>query len=240
MSTLIDEQDWRIIKSTPLFGGLPDEAVLDIIGKRGPKSYDKGALLFQQGDEAIAFYLVLDGWTKVFRMNPDGLEAVISVFSRGECFAEAAMFLGGRYPVSAEVVTPSRLLRFEGSALRRVIFNEPELAFSMLASSSYHLKQLVEQIEEIKVLSAPRRVAEFLMRLCPRKDGSCVVGLPYEKALIANRLGMKPESFSRALARLRPLGVVVSREHVAIADVPALSTYVESGEMTLGTVSLSR
>ncbi len=237
---MIDEQDWRIIKSTPLFGNLPDEAVRDIIGNRGPKSYDKGAMLFQQGDEAVAFYLVLDGWAKIFRINPEGLEAVIGVFSRGECFAEAAMFLGGRYPVSAEIVAPSRLLRFEGSALRRVIFSEPELAFSMLASSSHHLKQLVEQIEEIKVLSAPRRVAEFLMRLCPRKECSCVVGLPYEKALIANRLGMKPESFSRALARLRPLGVVVSREHVAISDVAALSTYVESGEMTQGRVGLSR
>lgn len=237
---MIEEQDWQIIKSTPLFGGLPDEAVRDIIGKRGPKLYDKGAMLFQQGDEATAFYLVLDGWAKIFRLNPEGLEAVIGVFSRGECFAEAAMFLGGRYPVSAEVVTPARLMRFEGSALRRVIFNEPELAFSMLASSSHHLKQLVEQIEEIKVLSAPRRVAEFLMRLCPRKEYSCVVGLPYEKALIANRLGMKPESFSRALARLKPLGVVVSREHVAISNVSALNTYVESGEMTPSKVGFSR
>jgi CRP-like cAMP-binding protein len=240
MSTLLDEQDWRIIKSTPLFNVMPVEAIRSIIGSRGPKSYDKGAMLFHQGDKADAFFLILDGWVKLFRINAEGLEAVIGVFSRGECFAEAAMFLGGRYPVSAEVVTSSRLLRFDGSALRRVIDDEPELAFSMLASSSHHLKLLVEQIEEIKVLSAPRRVAEFLMRLCPRKECSCVVGLPYEKALIANRLGMKPESFSRALARLRPLGVVVSREHVAIANVAALSNYVESGEMTMGSVGLSR
>jgi CRP-like cAMP-binding protein len=83
-----------------------DEAVRKIIGNRGPKSYDKGAMLFQQGDKATAFFLILDGWVKLFRMNPEGLEAVIGVFSRGECFAEAAMFLGGRYPVSAEIVTP--------------------------------------------------------------------------------------------------------------------------------------
>jgi len=225
----LSEQDWRIVKSTPLFSAMRDEAVLDIISRRGAKSYDKGTLLFQQGDEAAAFFLILDGWAKIFRITPEGSEAVIGVFSRGECFAEAAMFLGGRYPASAEIVTPSRLLRIEGTTLRRVVRREPDLAFSMLASSSHHLKLLVEQIEEIKVLPGPRRVADFLMRLSGCEEGSCVVGLPYEKALIASRLGMKPESFSRALAKLRPLGVEVGGEHVKIADMRMLSDYVVSG-----------
>ena len=77
----------------------------------------------------------------------------------------------------------------------------------MLAAASLHLKSLVEQIETIKLLSGPQRIAQFLLRLCSRQaTGATTVELPYEKALIANRLGMKPESLSRSLTRLRPIG----------------------------------
>jgi CRP-like cAMP-binding protein len=163
-------------------------------------------------------------------MTPDGTEAVVGVFRRGETFAEAAMFLGGRYPVNAEVVVPSRLLRVDGAMLIKRIREQPDLALSMLASASYHLKALVEHIEQIKILSAPQRIADFLVRLCPVREGGCTIDLPYEKALIASRLGMKPESFSRGLAKLRPLGVSVEREQVSIVDVALLSQFVESSD----------
>ena len=57
--------------------------------------------------------------------------------------------------------------------------------------------------------------------------------LPYEKALIANRLGMKPESLSRALTRLRPIGVTVDRDHVLINDISRLTEYVEHGDSNI-------
>ncbi|WP_072392806.1 hypothetical protein [Hyphomicrobium sp. CS1BSMeth3] len=57
-----------------------------------------------------------------------------------------------------------------------------------------------------------------------------MVVLPYEKALIANRLGMKPESFLRAIGRLRNLGVSVDHEYVSIAEVGTLVAFVEKSE----------
>jgi CRP-like cAMP-binding protein len=226
----MDPHDWQIVRSTPLFGTMPLEAAQSMIGSQSVKSYEKGAQLFQQGEPASSFYVVLDGWVKLFRLTSDGNEAVVGVFRRGETFAEAAIFLGGRYPVNAEVVTSARLLRVDGEALRRRIREQPDLALSMLASSSYHLKALVEQIEQIKLLSAPQRLADFLVRLCPVKEGGCTIELPYEKSLIASRLGMKPESLSRSLAKLRPLGVSVDREHVSIVDVELLHRFVESSD----------
>lgn len=224
----MDPRDWQIVRSTPLFGSVSKEITQSIIGNQPVRSYEKDTQLFQQGEVATAFFLVLDGWVKLYRINPDGHEAVVGVFKRGETFAEAAIFLGGRYPVSAEVVTTSRLLRFDGESLRRRIREQPDLAFSMLASASYHLKALVEQIEKIKLLSAPQRTADFLVGLSSVSEGSVTIELPYEKALIANRLGMKPESLSRALAKLRPLGVSVDRERVTIADVQLLIRFVEA------------
>ncbi|MEQ1715832.1 MAG: Crp/Fnr family transcriptional regulator [Hyphomicrobium sp.] len=224
----MDPHDWQIVRSTPLFSAMPQAVAQSLIGAQTVRSYEKGTVLFEQGQPAGAFYLVLDGWVKLFRMTPEGNEAVVGVFRRGETFAEAAIFLGGRYPVGAEVVTAARLLRIDGEVLRHRIREQPDLALSMLASASYHLKALVEQIEQIKLLSAPQRIADFLVRLCPVREGGCTIELPYEKALIASRLGMKPESLSRALAKLRPLGVIVDRENVTISDVQVIVRFVES------------
>lgn len=226
----MDPADWRIVRSTPLFGAMPQDLAQAMIGNHGVRVYEKSAVLFQQGEPANAFFLILDGWVKIYRLTPDGNEAVVGVFRRGETFAEAAIFLSGRYPVSAEVVVTSRLLRIDGELLRRRIREQPDLALSMLASCSHHLKFLVEQIEQIKLLSAPQRLADFLVRLCSCQSGGCTIELPYEKSLIASRLGMKPESLSRALAKLKPMGVVVDRDHVQIADVAALHEFVEAGK----------
>lgn len=226
----MDPHDWQIIRSTPLFGAMAQDVALSLVGNQAVRVYEKGSLLFQQGEPATAFFVVLDGWVKIYRITPDGNEAVVGVFRRGETFAEAAIFLGGRYPVSAEVVTNARLLSVDGETLRRRIREQPDLALSMLASSSYHLKALVEQIEQIKLLTAPQRLADFLVRLCPVREGECTIELPYEKALIASRLGMKPESLSRALAKLRPLGVSVDRDEVSIVDVKLLIRFVESSD----------
>jgi CRP/FNR family transcriptional regulator, dissimilatory nitrate respiration regulator len=225
----LEAGDWRIVKSMGLFASMPGPVVERLVAG-GVRAHAKGTRLFEQGATATAFYVVVEGWVKVFRLSADGEEVVIGVFSRGESFAEAAMFMGGRYPASAEVVSPSRLIRVEGQVLRERILETPELAFCMLASASRHLHLLVEQVELIKVMSAPRRVAEFLLRLCSAQEGACAVELPYEKALIARRLGMKPESFSRALAKLRPCGVTVERDRVHIAEVRSLSAMARCGE----------
>ncbi|RTL71472.1 MAG: Crp/Fnr family transcriptional regulator [Hyphomicrobiales bacterium] len=226
----MDPDDWRIVKATPLFGAMSIEVVQRLVGNVSPMSYGKGALLFQQGEPASGFFVILSGMVKIYRISPQGEEAVLGIYKKGETFAEAAMFLGGRYPASAEVVAGGRILRIDGETLRRHIKERPEIALSMLASSSYHLKFLVEQIEQIKLLSAPRRVARFLLELCRVQSGPCIVELPYEKALLANRLGMKPESFSRAISKLKPLGVTVEREQVKIADVRSLANYAGRSE----------
>lgn len=226
----MEELDWEIVRTTPLFGNVSFDILQSLVGKHAVSSHRKGETLFQQGQDAKFFFVVLDGLVKLFRMIPNGNEAVVGIFGRGQTFAEAVMFLGGRYPVTAEIVADARLLRIDGIQLRHRIKEEPELAFSMLASTSIHLKSLVEQIERIKLLTAPQRVADYLLRLSSVTEGGATVELPYEKALIANKLGMKPESLSRALAKLRPLGISVDRDRVTIVDASLLAKFVEASD----------
>ena len=87
------------------------------------------------------------------------------------------------------------------------------------------------QIEQLQVRSGTQRVADFLLKLCPVREGSAVVALPYDKSLLASRLGMKPEGFSRALARLRELRVRTDRDHVPGSDVRDLTGWNVAGEV---------
>ncbi len=87
------------------------------------------------------------------------------------------------------------------------------------------------QIEQLQVRSGTQRVADFPLKLCPAREGSADIALPYDKSVIASRLGMKPESFSRALARLRESGVQTRRNHVSVSDVAVLAEFCEGGSV---------
>lgn len=221
----MDPADWSILQSTAFFKAMPEEDALSLTGHQSPQAYERGVTLFRQGDPASAFFVVLSGWVKLYRVTPDGLEVVIHVFGKGDTFAEAVMFLGGRYPACAETVTCARLLRIEASGFRARIRENPELALSMLASASRHMKSLISQIEQIKVRSAPQRIADFLIEALPQGGGPTTFELPFEKALLANKLGMKPESFSRALLKLRAHGVTVDKETVRVEDPDKLQNF---------------
>ena len=126
-----------------------------------------------------------------------------------------------------EAVTDCRLAQVQASFILETMRSRPELCEGMLASTFQHLQSLIGQVEQLKAHSGAQRLAEFLLELCHAEKGACTVTLPYDKNLIAARLGMKPASLSRAFARLRELGVTVTQNHAAIDSIGALWDYVE-------------
>jgi len=231
---MLDAGDWETICTCPLFSAVDRSVVARLCGHRRPMVLDARQQVFSQGDPAEACYVVLDGWAKLFRITPSGEEAVVGVFSRGESFAEPVFFLGGHYPASAEAASRLRLLRIDLTRFTDAIQNEPELAATLLASIVLHTERLFNEIANLKLLSTPRRLADFLVRQAPAGAVSAHVILPHEKALLAGRLGMTPESLSRALAMLKKFGVAVERDHVGIADVPALAAFARSSHRPAG------
>lgn len=230
---LVREQDLVVIRRSALFSTLPPPSLEHLFRQASVIEPARGETLFRQGDPAKHFFVVLDGWVKIFRLTRSGDEAVLSVITRGQSFAEAAAFLDGEYPASGETVADCRLVKVPTSGLIAAMRDTPDLALAMLASTSRHLHALVRQIEQLKVRTGTQRVAEFLAGLCPVEEGACTIGLPYDKALIAGRLGMKPESLSRAFARLRPLGVVIDHNTAAISDVAALRGFIDDEQIDL-------
>ena len=225
---VLDQHDWHTVCSSALFAEVDQRVLERLCGHQHPASYAHRQLIFAQGDPADGFYLVLDGWVKLFRLSPSGDEAIVGVFTRGESFAEAVFFLGGTYPASAEAASPLRLLRIDASRFNEAIESDPGLAATLLGSIVQHTDRLFAEIASLKLLSTQRRLADFLVRQTAPGTATATVVLPYEKALIAARLGMTPESLSRALASLRRLGVTAMRDHVVISDVVSLAAFARA------------
>lgn len=218
----MNRQDFELLSNTLLFKDLSEGMLRKLIGNEIPRQHSKGQLMFQQGDQADHFFIILDGWVKLFRQMPSGDEAILHIFTRGESFAEAAMFSGRKYPASAEVVADARILSINCNHFEQQIAASPKIALRMLASTAEHLKLLVTEVEQIKGRNALERVAFFLLELCPKEAKDVVIDLPYEKSLIASRLNIKPESLSRVFSKLRESGIDSVKNQVMIPDTDIL------------------
>ncbi|WP_372884610.1 Crp/Fnr family transcriptional regulator [Shimia sp.] len=216
-----------IARNSVLIRSLPEKHVDMLMQKAMWRHYDRGETLFLQDEPANAIHIVLDGWVKLYRMTPSGSEAVVSVFTRGESFGEAVALRNKPYPVSGEAATQSEVMHIPSNVLIDLIKRDAEVGLSMLSASFNHLHSLVAQLEQLKAQTGAQRVAEFLLGLSKSETGSCEVTMPYDKVLIAGKLGMKPESLSRAFSRLKPVGVSIKKNHALIADTEALRAYVE-------------
>jgi CRP-like cAMP-binding protein len=222
MSSKLTAGDLQVIGRVAVFRGLKPETVRHIIAPATAVTLRPHEWIMRQGEPATAFFIVIDGWIKLYRSTLSGDEAVIEVMTKGASFAEAAAFTGSRYIASGEAVTTARVARVPADHLVKCIHENPIVASSMIASISTHMHHLVQQVEHLKVQSGVQRVAEFLASLALANQDKSVVVLPYDKVLIAAQLGLTPESLSRAFARLKGVGVAIEAANVVVKDVAKL------------------
>ncbi|WP_367577135.1 cyclic nucleotide-binding domain-containing protein [Paracoccus aminovorans] len=212
----------RIAGESRLFAGLPPAMIEGLLDVAQVRRLARGQALFHQGDPAQAIHIMAEGWLKLYRIAPNGAEAVVGVMTRGQSFGEPIALRRAAYPVSAEASTACEVVAVPAQAFLNLLQAHPEAAIAILSATFLHLQGLVEQIEQLKARSGAQRVAEFLLDLCPPDAESTTVVLPYDKMLIAGRLGMKPESLSRSFARLRQCGVRIDQASAVIDSVARL------------------
>jgi CRP-like cAMP-binding protein len=222
-----EEEILALFKEIPLFSGLSIEVQKAFIAYAAEKPVAKGQIIYVEDDQAEFFYVIKKGWVKLFRETFDGTEAVIDILTNLHLFGEFTIFDKGVYSSSAEAVEDSTLISFPTVFLKEQIKKDHTLAFNMLAAMSRHLKQQDRKIEHLTVQTASQRIGCFLLRLCPKnKENNIIIQLPYDKTLLASRLGMKPETFSRALNTLRDkTGIVISGARVEIGSINQLASF---------------
>jgi CRP-like cAMP-binding protein len=222
----MSRDDLEIVRSDPLFDGLSTEEIVNLLREAVVRRYRRGATLFVQGECASAFFLVLDGWVRLSRLTPEGGEVTLGLFSQGESLAEALLQHPECYAMTGQTAEASRLLALPAASFRRRLESHVGLCRNMMLLMAHRLSVVQQQLEQVSSRSTVQRVALFLVRLCRCRQGPCLVELPLDKTFIAARLGMQPETLSRAFAKLRQHGVEVTGSMVTIADVARLKLTV--------------
>lgn len=221
-------EDIWTIRHSALFGRLPEEIFLRLFDGQQVHAAPRELLLFSWGEEARTCFILLKGLVKLFRTAPTGETAVLAIHGPGRALMLAEGMTGKPYSASAETVSPVRLMCLDVAMIQRRMAADSRLSMALLAAAAADLRQLVAHVEELKGMTGPARLAAMILNLSEARAGARNVTLPYEKQLIAGRLGMTPESFSRAMRELRQHGVTVSRDHLAITDLARLRAFVQA------------
>ncbi|MBP2230490.1 CRP-like cAMP-binding protein [Azospirillum agricola] len=213
--------DLTAIRHLPLFESLEPDVICTLLGNSPAEFHPRHSLLFQAGDPADAFFIVLSGQVKLFALTENGRESIVETVEPVSTFAEAAIF-AGVYPIAAEVVEKAALLRVGARGFLAGLRANPAVARRMLGSLLHWERRLAGEVRRLCSRSPLERVAELLVSLTPQVSGETVVILPMKKLVIASRLGMEPETLSRVLARLREFGVHTRGRTVRVEDVARL------------------
>ncbi len=184
-----------------------------------------GERLFDAGDEAGRFYVVLQGQLKLYQLSSAGQEKVVELLTPGRTFAEAVMFMPKRrYPVFCEALTDASVCALNARVFLDILRESPETTMRLLAGLSSKLRSRLADIEALAFQNATLRVVGYLLGLVPPDAGNAVeVELPFTKRNVAARLSLQPETLSRVFARLRKLGLLHMEGGVArLPDLDAL------------------
>ncbi|AFL52429.1 CRP-like cAMP-binding protein [Sinorhizobium fredii] len=225
MKTLqLTASDRMTFLGSRFFARLPRSTVEAILEGARLSTYEEHDVLFHQGDSIEDVFFVLSGLVRLYRIGKDGREADVAVFPKGEMFAENAMFLG-RATASAEAAEASIIARLQSAKLRHLAAQDPDVAQAFIEHLCHRGKMTEDLLAQDRLLTAPQRVASYILSHCPNGSTSFSFRLPFQKSVLAGKLGLAPEALSRAFSALRQSGVRVKGRMIEIHDRHALERF---------------
>ncbi len=214
--------DMEGVALAPLFAAMARPDLVGLMEGAQTVSYGETTLLFGEGDPADRFFVVLAGGVSLFALTEAGDQSIIETFEAVTTFAEAAIFSSAQFPLNCEVMAGSRLVHVPAGPFLRRLAENRRLAMLLLGGLADWQRRLIREISELKSKSPVQRLAAFLVALAPAGGGSAQLRLPLTKAQLASRIGITPESLSRALGRLKAAGVESRGREVVITDLDVL------------------
>jgi CRP-like cAMP-binding protein len=214
------------LRRHPLFGGLDADQMAQMLKTARVIHLDEGQQLFQCQQPARNFFMVRSGTIRLYLSAPDGAEKVIHLIAAGETFAEAITFMEGQfYPVNASALNTCEVLAFSNITYRNILQGSTDTCFRLMADMSKWLKRQITDIDALTLQNATLRFTNYLLHQVPpgtQYDATVTLGAP--KHVIASRLSIQPESFSRILRNLQSEGhITVTGNLIHIKDINTLS-----------------
>ncbi|MBP6110623.1 MAG: Crp/Fnr family transcriptional regulator [Rhodocyclaceae bacterium] len=218
-----------ILSRLPLFQELHAEQISAIAVGVRERALARGEMLFQKGDAARGFFVVLNGQIKLAFPSAQGNEKVVEILGPRQSFGEAVMFMDRPYPVFAEALLDTSLLFIDRAVVFDLLAIDTSFARKLLAGLSQRLHGLVQDVESYSSRSSAQRVIGYLLQHCAEdadKQANIEVVLPTSKQVIASRLNLTPETLSRVFHDLSERGLIrVNGKNITILDLELLRQF---------------
>jgi CRP/FNR family transcriptional regulator len=225
---------FNIITEIPIFNGLPENQLDAIKEIALEKQFNKGEIIFSEGDEGQGFFVIAAGRVKIYKVSTEGKEQILHIFGPGQPFGEVPVFAGQKFPATAQAIEKIKTLFFPRSAFVHLISGNPSLALNMLAVLSRKLRQFTVQIENLSLKEIPARLASYILYLANEQRNEEAIELTISKGQLASILGTIPETLSRIFAKLSGRGLIrVDGRKITLLDrngLEDLAEYVKDTE----------
>lgn len=204
-----------------LFSGVKESHLAPLLQSSFLQRFPSHVELVREGEPADFLHVVIDGQVEVFSAYRDR-ETTISVVGPGASFIVAAVLLDRIYLKSARTLLPSRILMIPAEAVRRLFSDDAAFARAITAELALAYRSVVKELKNQKLRSGLERLACWLLNRWVETGGHGQFDLPFDKKILASRLGMAPEVLSRAFSTLGAYGVKVNGPRISITDPAAL------------------
>jgi len=222
------EHNFANLASLPLFRGLSENQLRNILKGARYIDLDKNVCFLAQGDPTSRFIIMIDGWAKTTKESAEGQETILQILGKKDSLFDINLLSATVSPLNVRTITKCKVLSLSLPVLRDHISRNHKLSQNFLTATTLRLQKLVAQFEQITLKTATQRVGWFLVNLHLETGlEGAPLKLPYDKALIAAYLNIKPETFSRALQHFKKEGFVIEKDEVLLPNVHALCKYCD-------------
>lgn len=215
----------QFIANLPLFKEFKREDLQRIAAGAIRVHAPRGKTVFRRGDPCAGIFAVLFGHLKLALHAAQGGERVIDLIGPGQTAGEAAVFLDKPYVATAEALEDSALVLISKATVLAEVDRHPAFARRIIKSLSRRVFRRISDLESYTLCSATHRVASYLLNDLPppaESDALCVK-LPAAKGVIASRLNLTQEHFSRILHDFSAAGLIeVNGRSILISDADGL------------------
>lgn len=220
--------DVDMLRQAPIFRDL-EEKLLGRLAENGELvSVSNHTMLCRQGELADRLHLLIDGQVALSNTAPNGVTAVVEVVRPGGHFVLATVLAQLPYLLNAQAIASCRLIVFPASLLHGLVRTVPALATALMRAEAQDFRALVRQVCDLKLRTTAQRLGCYLLSLSEEQaSNSTKLRLPFDKRLLAARLGCRQENLSRAFAALRDFGVETHGAQVVLHDIARLRDYAE-------------
>lgn len=217
------------LSQLPELNMLSQSIIQDLTEGSSIAAFRSGQIIALEGARAENIGIIVQGIIKVYRTLSKGDEIVIRMMSSGDVIFTEIGGEGERtFQETYKTIRDTRLVWIEKSHFVNCMKSHPELSVALFSISQHQNQKLTNEITLVKWQYLPQRVAKYLLDLSVQKAGRVILSLPYEKSVLASRLGVSPESLSRAFAKLSPVGIEVDNMQVSIKDISRLKDFSET------------